>query len=364
MLTPCWRREVDKTTTALHRSIGRSADPPANGGFARLPSDRYSMQEGTYESLIRMTREALIFYSQYDDHAAWKRALADALPDVDFRNGAAKEDTSDVRYALVWNPPSGFFARFRNLLLITNLGAGIDLLAGRDDLPPVPISRLSDIGMVKLMTSYVLFATIRYARDIPTFETAQRQRKWHYVHPRALSTIRVGVLGLGELGASAAVALAHAGFDVRGWARTPKNLSGVACVSGPKALASFLADVEILIVMLPLTAETRGLLGSRELDLLPYGAKLINVSRAAVIDEAALIHALETGRVGGATLDVFAKEPLPSDHVYWGLNNVLITPHIASVTIPETAARSVAESIRRVRAGLEPLHRVDPKRGY
>ena len=229
---------------------------------------------------------------------------------------------------------TGFFARFPNLLLVTNLGAGIDSLLDRDDLPAVPISRLLDRGMVGLMTSYVLFATIRYARDIPLFERAQRRRQWHYVHPKALSTVQVSILGLGELGAAAACALAQLGFKVCGWARTDKQLPGVTCVAGDAALAPLLAVTEILIVMLPLTPKTRGLLGERELGLLPQGAKLINVSRGAVIDEAALIKGLQTGHIAEATLDVFAFEPLPSDHILWGMANVLITPTLPASRCP------------------------------
>lgn len=311
-----------------------------------------------------MMRDALVFYSAFDDPAAWRNALQAELPDLDVRIHPDVGNADEVKYALVWKPPAGFFARFRNLKLVTNLGAGVDSLVSRDDLPPIPISRLSDPGMVSLMSSYVLFAAIRYARDIPIFEQAQRQREWRYVHPRALSTIKIGVLGLGELGAPAAMALAQAGFDVRGWARLPKSVPGVSCFAGPDVLQRFLADSEILVVMLPLTPETRGLLGAREIALLPKGAKLINVSRGAVVDEAAMIGALRSGQLGGATLDVFTVEPLPKDHVLWGMENVLITPHLASITVPEAAARDVAESIRRVRAGLEPLHRTDPGRGY
>jgi glyoxylate/hydroxypyruvate reductase len=311
-----------------------------------------------------MTGDTLLFYSAFDDPVAWQRALQAELPDLAVRIHPDIGDPEKVDYALVWKPPVGFFAEFRNLKLVTNLGAGIDSLVGRNDLPPVPISRLSDPGMVALMVSYVLFAVVRYARDIPIFEQAQRQREWRYVHPRALSAIKVGVLGLGELGAPAAIALAQAGFDVRGWARSPKNLPGVACVSGRGALDGFLADSEIVVVMLPLTSETSRLLGAREIALLPKDAKLINVSRGAVVDEAAMIEGLHSGKIGAATLDVFAVEPLPKDHVLWGMDNVLITPHLASITVPEDAARDVAESIRRVRSGAEPLHRVDPRRGY
>jgi glyoxylate/hydroxypyruvate reductase len=311
-----------------------------------------------------MKRDALIFYSAFDDDAAWKRTLTAELPDLEFRTDPAAGDPAAVRYALVWKPPAGFFAQFPNLALVTNLGAGVDSLVGRDDLPDVPISRLSDTGMVSLMTSYILFAVLRYARDIPIFERAQRCQQWQYVHPRALAEIKVGVLGLGELGAPAAQALAGLGFDVRGWSRTAKTIAGVACKWGLDALNAFLAETEILVVMLPLTPDTRGLLGTRELALMPRGSKLVNASRGAVIDEAALVKSLQAGHIAEATLDVFTVEPLPADHAFWSMENVLITPHLASITVPENAAREVAESIRRVRAGLEPLHRIDPRRGY
>ena len=247
---------------------------------------------------------------------------------------------------------------------MVNLGAGVDSLVARDDLPDVPISRLQDDGMVALMTSYVLFSVLRYARDIPAFERAQRQREWHYIHPRPLSAIKVGVLGLGELGAAAAAALAQVGLDVTGWARTQKAIAGVRCLAGRDALQEVLGENEIVVILLPLTPETRGLIGARELARMRPGAKLINAARGAVIDEAALIAALDTGHIAEATLDAFNVEPLPPAHPFWGMKNVLITPHLASITVPGEAARDVAESIRRVRSGLAPLHAVDARRGY
>ncbi len=311
-----------------------------------------------------MSRDALIFYSDFDDPKAWRETLVAELPDLDFRTDPDAGDPADVQYALVWKPPPGFFGRFPNLKLVTNLGAGVDSLVDREDLPDVAISRLSDSGMVSLMTSYVLFSVIRYARDIHLFERAQRRGEWQYVHPRALSDITVGVLGLGELGAPAARALAALGFDVRGWSRSLKEIDGVTCRAGLHTLDSVLAESEILVIMLPLTAETDSLLDARRLALMPRGAKLINAARGAVVEEAALIAALQSGQIAEATLDVFTIEPLPSGHPFWRMENVLITPHLASITVPKSAAREVAESIRRVRAGLAPLHLVNARRGY
>jgi glyoxylate/hydroxypyruvate reductase A len=311
-----------------------------------------------------MMRDAVVFYSQFDDPVAWRRALQAKLPDLAFRLHPDVGDPQAVRYALTWKPPAGFFAAFPNLELVVNLGAGVDSLVARDDLPDVPISRLQDDGMVSLMTSYVLFSVLRYARDIPAFERAQRRREWHYIHPRPLSAIKVGVLGLGELGAAAAAALAQVGLDVTGWARTQKTIAGVRCMAGPAALDAVLGGNEIVVILLPLTPETRGLIGARELALMRPGASLINAARGAVIDEIALVDALRSGHISEATLDAFTVEPLPQAHPFWGMENVLITPHLASITVPEQAARDVAESIRRVRLRQAPLHAVDARRGY
>ncbi|WAX96320.1 glyoxylate/hydroxypyruvate reductase A [Aminobacter sp. NyZ550] len=306
---------------------------------------------------------ALLFYSEFDDPVEWARVLKAELPSLDFRIYPDVGNPDEIRTVLAWQPFPGFFEPFNNLSLVINLGAGIDSLAERSDLPDVPISRLSDSGMMALMRSYVLFSVIRYARDFHEFETAKRLGEWRYIHPRALHRIKVGVLGLGHLGAAVASALADAGFDVRGWDQAEKQISGVTCYSGAE-MASFLAEVEILVNMLPLTGSTRHLIGKAAFDALPRGAKFINASRGLVVDEPALVAALQSGQIGGATLDVFWTEPLPKHHPFWAMENVLVTPHLASITVPEAAARDVAESIRRVAAGSKPLHLTKPARGY
>ncbi|GGK06608.1 2-hydroxyacid dehydrogenase [Pseudomonas matsuisoli] len=306
----------------------------------------------------------LVFYSQFDSFDEWRDLLAPLLPGVHICQEQDVVDPDDVRYALAWKPPQGFFARYRSLELLVNLGAGVDSLVGRDDLPDIPITRVSDPDMGRMMASYVLFAVLRYARDIPALERAQRERRWHYLHPRLPESIRVGVLGLGELGTYAALELARQGLDVRGWSRSPKSLDGVKCVNGMEQLDSFIASSDILVVMLPLTPQTRGLLDARRLGLLPNGASFINVSRGAVVDQHALTAALASGRIAEATLDVFDREPLPPEDPLWGLDNVLITPHLASVAIPASAAAQIADNIQRLTRGEAVLHRVDPARGY
>lgn len=306
----------------------------------------------------------LVFYSEFDSFEEWSALLAPLLPGINLCRPEQVQDVDSVHYALVWKPPAGFFAPYRHLKLLVNLGAGVDSLVGRDDLPAIPVIRLSDPNMARMMAGYVLFAVLRYARDIPAFERAQRERRWHYLHPRLPSSIRVGVLGLGELGACAAQELARHGFDVRGWSRSQKTLAGIRCHAGIGTLDDFLASSDILVVMLPLTPQTQDLLSAERLARLPQGCAFINVSRGAIVDQAALTQALRKGLIAEATLDVFDREPLPPEDALWSMDNVLITPHLASVAIPASAAPQVADNILRVTRGEPVLNQVFPERGY
>ncbi|CAM3661338.1 Glyoxylate/hydroxypyruvate reductase A [Bordetella sputigena] len=308
---------------------------------------------------------SLVFYSEFDHFDTWKSALRARLPDLRVLHASEVTDPRDIHYALAWKPPEGFFDSMSNLRLIINLGAGVDTLVGRKDLPPgIPITRITDPNMGRMMAGYVLFATLRYARDIPWFEQAQRRAEWAYRHPRSPEEIRVAVLGLGELGAYAARELQRQGLTVLGWSRSPRQIDGIQCHSGIDSLDTVLSQAEILVVMLPLTPETRGLLSRERLRKLPRGASLINVARGALVDQAALTELLQNGHLGGATLDVFEREPLPASDPLWKMDNVLITPHLASVAIPASAATQIAENIVRVSHGQEPANRIDPGRGY
>lgn len=309
-----------------------------------------------------MTSELMAFYSAHDDFNAWRAALA--VEDVELRQADDIVEAGRVRHALVWKPPHGFFARFPNLGLVVNLGAGVDALVGRADLPDVPITRLSDPKMARMMAGYVLFAVLRHARNMPAFERAQRERRWHYIHPRDPETISVGVLGLGELGLTAAMECVRQGFRVRGWSSSPKVVDGIETSAGLDALEAVLRNSDIVVCMLPQTPATRGLLDAGRLAQMQPGACFVNVSRGSIVDEPALVEALRTCHIAEATLDVFATEPLPSESPLWTLDNVLITPHLASIALPASAARQIGENVRRSRTGEPLLSRVDPGRGY
>jgi glyoxylate/hydroxypyruvate reductase A len=308
---------------------------------------------------------SLVFYSDFDDFSIWKNALQRHLPQLEVLHSSEVDDPSRVHFALAWKPPQGFFGQMKNLRLIVNLGAGVDSLVGRTDLPPgVPVTRISDPQMARMMAGYVLFATLRHARDIPHFEQAQRKGTWAYRHPRSPEDITVAVLGLGQLGALAAHELQRQGLTVRGWSRSATDIEGVQCFSGMETLDAVLSQADILVVMLPLTPATRGLLSRERLMRLPRGAAVINVARGSLIDQAALTDLLQEGHLGAATLDVFEREPLPEDDPLWRMENVLITPHLASVAIPSSAARQISENILRASRGEALSNLIDLSRGY
>jgi glyoxylate/hydroxypyruvate reductase A len=307
----------------------------------------------------------LVFYSDFDDFETWKRALHAHLPDLRIVHSSAVDDHSAVHYALVWKPPEGFFDTLPNLRLIINLGAGVDSLVHRRDLPAgVPITRISDPNMARMMAAYVLFAALRHARDIPLFEQAQRAGQWVYRHPRSPEETTIVVLGLGQLGARAAHELQRQGFGVVGWSRSPASIEGVECVHGVESLDAALGRADILVVMLPLTPQTHRLLDRDRLLRLPRGAAFVNVARGTLVDQTALTELLRSGHIGAATLDVFEREPLPADDALWHLPNVLITPHLASVAIPSSSAAQIAGNIRRVSSGEAPENLIDLARGY
>ncbi|MDT0681095.1 glyoxylate/hydroxypyruvate reductase A [Roseicyclus sp. F158] len=309
--------------------------------------------------------DTLVFYSGPDPFDDWQDALRPHLGgDVRIEEASHVTDSASVRFALVWNPPAGFFDRFPNLKLVINLGAGVDRLVARDDLPDVAITRLSDPEMGRMMAGYVLFAVLRHARDIPHYEAAQARREWAYRHPRAMEDITVAILGLGELGAMAALEVARQGCDTHGWATRPRDLEGVTVHSGEEALRPLLSRADIVVSMLPLTPRTRRLLDADAFAAMKPGASFVNASRGEVVDEDALVDALRSGRLSGATLDVFESEPLAPDHPLWTLPGVLITPHLASTALPRSAAPQIARNIRAVQSGGKPVNEVSRTRGY
>jgi glyoxylate/hydroxypyruvate reductase A len=308
---------------------------------------------------------ALLFSSRLDDPVAWSAALKAAMPGLEVRVSPELGDPADIETALVWKAPPGELAALPNLKLITNLGAGVDPILADATIPPhIPVARLGDAVMAQMMAQFVTMCVLRHYRDLARYERQHRERRWHYELPVASYDCRVGVMGIGLLGGAAARMLAGIGFPVAGWGRSPRAIDGVETFHGAVGLGAFLARTDILVTLLPLTAETRHIVDRDVLYQLPRGAKLVNCGRGGTVDETALLAALADGQIAEATIDVFETEPLPADHPFWGMEQVLVLPHTASIAVPEVAARDVVENIRRLRSGQALLNIVDRARGY
>ncbi|MTJ83237.1 MAG: glyoxylate/hydroxypyruvate reductase A [Telmatospirillum sp.] len=287
-------------------------------------------------------------------------------PGLDVRPWPARPDEGGRFYVAAWNPPDGFFSRLGRPRAVFVLGAGIDRFLKRGDLPPadVPLVRLLDAGMARQMADYALAGVLRFQRNLDLYEEQQRQGLWRPQPARSADGLRVTVLGLGRIGSVVASTLAGLGYQVSGWNRGGALIPGVSCRSGMEALDALLAETDVLINVLPSTPATRGLLDRRRLSLLAPGAGLVNCGRGDQMDLDALVSLLDAGHLRGALLDVFPTEPLAADNPWWRHPKLRITPHVAAVTLPEPAARQVADGIACFEAGGTAAGTVDRGRGY
>ncbi|SDR54436.1 glyoxylate/hydroxypyruvate reductase A [Rhizobiales bacterium GAS113] len=294
----------------------------------------------------------------------WRRVFEAQAPDMALRIWPDVGDTSDVRYLVAWLPPDDLVSSFPKLEVLFSAGAGIDQL-DLDNVPSqVRIVRMVDPDLTNSMVEYATFGVLALHRDLPAYLASQRDGRWTPQQVRRAADRTVGIMGLGVLGSALAETLRGFGFRLRGWSASRKSIAGMSTFAGKGEYGEFLAGTDILICLLPLTAGTRGILCASTFAALPRGARLLNVGRGGHLVEADLLSALETGQIDCAVLDVLGQEPPVPDHKLLRHPRVIVTPHIASITHPEPAARRVLEQIRRHRAGLELSDVIDRKRGY
>ena len=285
------------------------------------------------------------------------------MPDLEIRLN--DDDPSTIAYCVAWKPKPGSLARLPNLRVVFSMGAGVDGIVADPTYPKsVPLVRVVDDTLSQGMSEYVVQHVLYWHRRSEDLEALRKLKKWRqFIAPRA-NAIRVGILGFGVLGQAATAALKALNYKLAGWSATPKNIEGVKSFHGPEGLKPFLAESDILVCLLPLTPATRGILNATTFAQLPKDACIINCARGGHVVETDLIAALDSGRLRGATLDVFETEPLPESNPLWTHPKVVVTPHVASMTDPESFMRSVAATIRRMDQGLPPENTVDFARGY
>jgi glyoxylate/hydroxypyruvate reductase A len=308
---------------------------------------------------------ALLFRSSVDSEARWKPQLTRLMPELEVRIWPDIGDPAAIDYALVWRPEPGLLASLPNLKLILSLGAGVDHILTNPNLPRgVPIVRLVDPYMTDAMSEHIVLQVLRLHRQDLDYRAQQESGMWLELDQKNAAERAVGILGFGELGQDAARKLQGLGFDVALWGRRQRTAEGLLGYAGSTGLSALLDRSEILVCLLPLTAETEGILNASTFAMLPKGAALINAARGAHLVEEDLLAALASGRLSTAVLDVFRDEPLPADHPFWHHPRIVVTPHVAAATHPPTAAPIILDNIRRFEAGLPLLNQVDPARGY
>lgn len=308
---------------------------------------------------------ALLYLSSPARGAIWRDVLGQAFPDLPFWAGdSAVQDPTQVKYVVCWTPPEGLFERYPNIELLISVGAGADQFDQTTLPPQVRVARMITPGISEMMRDYVTLGVMALHRDLPLYIDQQRRAAWQIGEFTLARQRRVGVLGLGQLGQASLAALRPFGFQLSGWARSPKEIEGVTCFAGQTRLSEFLGQLDIAVCLLPLTAQTHGILNAAFFAQLPKGARLLHCGRGAHLDQDALMDALDTGQLSAAMLDVTDPEPLPPDHALWSHPKVLITPHIATETDHEEGAACCLRILQAHRAGTPIAEEVDLSRGY
>lgn len=307
----------------------------------------------------------ILFAALAERWPQYERPLNDALraaglTDFNLSIDIAPEEVDYI--VLAPNGPVQDFSPYTNTKAVLNLWAGVENVVGNTTLTQ-PLARMVDHGLTQGMVEWVTGHVLRHHLDIDRYIHGQDGEWRQDVTPLAADR-PVTILGLGALGTACAQALVGLGFDVTGWSRSPKDVPGVRCLSGEGGLRQALGTAQILVLLLPKTPETENVLNAQALALMPRGAYIINPGRGPLIDDQALLAALDSGQTAHATLDVFRVEPLPPEHPFWAHPGVTVTPHIASETREGTASQVIAENIRRGEAGEPFLHLVDRDLGY
>lgn len=308
---------------------------------------------------------SLLLIAPERNMSPWKEAIQRIDPNMEVDIWPAIRDKERVHFAVCWNQPEYVMDSFPHLKAVSSLGAGADHLISDESLPEqVDICRVVSPSLVRQMTEYAAGAVISIRRHFVRYIRQKDQQRWQsHNHAEAFSA-RIGVMGLGAIGEPVAQQLSQLGYTVSGWSRTPRDLKGISCFAGRSRLADFLKNVQTLICLLPLTDKTEGILDLDLFKQMQSPGWIINVARGDHLVDEDLIYALDSGLLQGAWLDVFSEEPLPDKHPFWNRSNIIITPHVASITPPDEAAEQIVENYKRALSGMDLNNAVDRALGY
>lgn len=310
----------------------------------------------------------IIFYHPTFDTPWWLNALAKAIPGANVREWK-EGDNAHADYVLVWHPPVEMLAG-RKLKAVFALGAGVDSILSKLKAhpemlaPSIPLFRLEDTGMGLQMQEYAVSQVLHWFRRFDDYQAQKNESVWRPLPEYSREEFTIGIMGAGVLGAKVAESLQAWGFPLRCWSRSRKSWPGVESFAGEEELAAFLSQTRVLINLLPNTAETVGIIHAGLLAQLQDGAYVLNLARGVHVNEDDLLSALESGKLKGAMLDVFSREPLPKESPLWKHPRVAMTPHIAAVTRPAEAVKFISHTILQLENGEPVTGQVDRERGY
>ena len=306
----------------------------------------------------------LLYTSEPERGQIWREIFAAEAPGVAFVTPEEMGDPATVRYLAAWDPSADLLSRLTGLEVLFSVGAGVDQF-DMSKLPAhVRLVRMIEPGITEGMVEYVCASVLTLHRHFIDYRIAQREHRWDAIDLIPAAERRVGVMGLGQLGQAVLKALRPFGFPLSAWSRSHHQMEGVRCHAGEAELPEFLKSCDILICLVPLTQDTRGILCRKTLSRLPRGASIINVGRGGHLVEQDLLSLLDEAHLSSAILDVTDPEPLPQDHPFWDHPRIILTPHIASMTRADTAARALIANIRRYESGQPMEGEVSRDRGY
>ncbi|MCF4101977.1 glyoxylate/hydroxypyruvate reductase A [Gillisia sp. M10.2A] len=292
----------------------------------------------------------------------WVKELKNNHPGMNIYIYPEEHDKEEVEYVVSWKHPRGIFRNYPNLKVIASMGAGVDHITSDPEIPDnIAITRIVDEQLTRDMSTFVMALVLDHIRDLSQHFNNINWEPFYYKRPEEVS---VGIMGMGVLGKAVAQTLVNNNFQVSGWSRTPVEVNNITTYHGKKQQEQFLNNTSVLICLLPLTQETENILNKELFEKLPQGAYVINVARGQHLVEHDLLEMLDNEHLSGASLDVFRTEPLPQEHAFWKHPKIKITPHIASITNPKSAAAQVAQNYERMTEDEPLLNKVERAKGY
>lgn len=312
-------------------------------------------------------RSILVYYPEPGEAQAYARLIKQPRPPFSIAVCSTPAEAllhvADAEILYAWNFPRDLLPLAKRLRWVQNMGAGVE----RFLVPELPrramLTRVAGI-FGPWMAEYVLGWCLWLTQRTELFRAQQREHRWRQVDPLRLHGAELCIVGLGDIGRTIARSARGLGMRVSGVSQSGQKTRGVERVHRARDIRKALPSADFVVLTVPLTPATRGLIGAQELATMKPSAWLVNIGRGPIVDEAALLQALSGQRIGGAILDVFDEEPLPATHPLWRHENVVITPHISGPSTPGEIGPIFDDNLRRYVSRRPLRFQVDRKRGY